>query len=316
MHPTPQLDQRYYLRDFRQLGERYAVRYSLPGAGNEDDAACLMQGRITEHRLPGGLVLVSSDVLAFHSYRADSLRMPCLSLALVLEGHAALSFTHDQALLAGHCVTTLCADGRPMSAVHFAGTRLRGLNLALNAPEDLPDAQLAQLLHNALRGNGSRMHCGPLPVHLRQAIADLLGGRWHGSLQALLCEGVALQLLAHALAGLEADAERAGSLSPRDRQLLERVRERLHQAPGEEHSLGELAQLACMSSSSLRSKFRQAYGQTVFGYLRERRLEVAHAQLQQGWSVQQAAHFVGYRHASNFATAFRQRFGVAPGSCG
>ncbi len=316
MHPIPQLDQRYYLRDFRQLGERYAVRYSLPGAGSEDDDICLMQGLIAEHRLPGGMVMVSSDVLPFHNYRADSLRMPCLGLALVLEGRAALSFTRDQALLAGHCVTSLCADGRPMSAVHFAGTRLRGLSLALNAAEDLPDAQLAQLLHNALGGRGSRMHCGPLPMHLRQAIADLLGGRWLGSLQSLLCQGVALQLLAHALAGLEHPGEQVGYLSSRDRQLLERVRERLHQAPAEEHSLSELAQLACMSSSSLRSKFRQAYGQTVFGYLRERRLEVAHEQLQQGWSVQQAAHFVGYRHASNFATAFRQRFGVAPGSCG
>lgn len=316
MHPIPRLDQRYYLRDFRQLGERHAVRYSLPGAGNEDDATCLMQGLIAEHRLPGGLVLVSSDVLPFHSYRADSLRMPCLGLALLLEGSAALSFTRDQSLLPGHCVTSLCADDRPMSALHLAGARLRGLNLALQTPEQLSDERLAQLLHDALRRRGSQMNGMSLPMNVRLAIDDLLGGRWQGSLQNLLCQGVALQLLAHALAGLESAREQAGHLGSRDRRLLERVRERLHQAPGEEHSLTELAQLACMSSSSLRSKFRAAYGQTVFGYLRERRLQVAHGRLQQGWSVQQAAHFVGYRHASNFATAFRQRFGVAPGSCG
>ncbi|KAF0864318.1 helix-turn-helix transcriptional regulator [Pseudomonas sp. LD120] len=314
MFQSQPLNQRYYLRDFRQFGERYAVQYSLPGLGAEDDDTCLMEGHIAEHRLPSGLTLVNSHVLPFHTYQADALLMPCFSLALVLEGRAALAFTRDQQLLPGAFMASLCADGQPMSAVHVGGVRLRGLNLSLACPDDLQDQPLAQLLDNALRKGGSRMHCGPLPGHLRQAIDELLSGQWSGALQNVLCQGVSLQLLAHALAGLDAAEPRAASLSPRDRQLLERVRERLHQLPAEEHALNELAQLACMSSSSLRSKFRAAYGQTVFGYLRERRLDVAQAQLQQGWSVQQAAHFVGYRHASNFATAFRQRFGVSPSS--
>ena len=42
------------------------------------------------------------------------------------------------------------------------------------------------------------------------------------------------------------------------------------------------------------------------------RLQLACEQLRQGCSVQQAAHFVGYRHATNFATAFRARYGIAP----
>ena len=90
------------------------------------------------------------------------------------------------------------------------------------------------------------------------------------------------------------------------------MRERLHDAPGEDHTLEALAKLACMSPSTLRAKFQAAYRQSVFSWLRERRLEVARQHLAQGWSVQQAAHFVGYRHATNFATAFRERYGVAP----
>jgi AraC-like DNA-binding protein len=67
-----------------------------------------------------------------------------------------------------------------------------------------------------------------------------------------------------------------------------------------------------MSPSTLRAKFRAAYQCSVFSWLRERRLEVAREQLARGCSVQQAAHCVGYRHATNFATAFRERYGVAP----
>ncbi|VFR19792.1 Transcriptional regulator AlcR in siderophore [Alcaligin] cluster [plant metagenome] len=71
-----------------------------------------------------------------------------------------------------------------------------------------------------------------------------------------------------------------------------------------------------MSSSTLRVKFQAAYHCSVFNWLRERRLEVAHQRLARGWSVQQAADFVGYRHATNFATAFRARYGVAPSQRG
>ncbi|MDL4863984.1 helix-turn-helix domain-containing protein, partial [Halomonas elongata] len=52
----------------------------------------------------------------------------------------------------------------------------------------------------------------------------------------------------------------------------------------------------------------------VFDDLREYRLSLARDYLTRGFSVQQAAHFCGYRHASNFATAFRRHYGVAPSS--
>lgn len=67
-----------------------------------------------------------------------------------------------------------------------------------------------------------------------------------------------------------------------------------------------------MSPSGLRSKFRATYGLSVFGYLRKCRLNLAWHYLEQGYSVQQAAHRSGYRHATNFATAFRRQFGVSP----
>ncbi|MEP1582208.1 MAG: helix-turn-helix domain-containing protein [Marinobacter sp.] len=46
--------------------------------------------------------------------------------------------------------------------------------------------------------------------------------------------------------------------------------------------------------------------------MRKCRLNLAWHYLEQGYSVQQAAHRSGYRHATNFATAFRRQFGVSP----
>lgn len=53
--------------------------------------------------------------------------------------------------------------------------------------------------------------------------------------------------------------------------------------------LAQLAALAAMSPSSLRSKFRQRYGCTLFDYLRDCRLALARRYLLEGHSVQQAA---------------------------
>lgn len=302
---------RYLLSDFHALGHRYNVHYSLPeGDGGEDDP-CLMQGRISEHGLAPGFSLVHSDVQPYHTFRADSLDMPGLSLALVLDGEATISYTAVQRLQPGTCMTTLCADGRPMSALHRRGANLRGLNLAVRQPEDVGEEALADLIQARLRSHGSVLSHWQLPAYLLAGIEELLAARWQGPLQHILCQGVSLQLLAHALAQFEPKPT-SSTLCARDRLMLERVREHLHLQPGDDHNLADLARLACMSSSSLRGKFRLLYGQSVFAYLRDRRLDQARQLLNEGWRIQQAAHYVGYRHASNFATAFRQRFGQSP----
>ena len=46
---------------------------------------------------------------------------------------------------------------------------------------------------------------------------------------------------------------------------------------------------AAMSSSSLRTKFRQAYGHSVFDYLRDCRLEGWHERIAGRWSYRQLA---------------------------
>ncbi len=97
------------------------------------------------------------------------------------------------------------------------------------------------------------------------------------------------------------------------RERLERVRRYLHDDPSHAHSLVELARLACMSPSSLRRHFAQQYGSSVFDYLHEQRMRHAEQGLRKdGWTVEQAAAASGYRHPSNFAAAFRKRFGLVP----
>ena len=77
--------------------------------------------------------------------------------------------------------------------------------------------------------------------------------------------------------------------------------------------LATLAHQVGTNPRSLNEAFRCHLGHTVFGYLREARLKAAHRLLVESTlSIQRIADRVGYPQAANFATAFRDRYGVTP----
>lgn len=75
----------------------------------------------------------------------------------------------------------------------------------------------------------------------------------------------------------------------------------------------ELARLLGTNEKRLSRAFREELGQTVFEYLRGERLRIAQ-QLLTGTplSIAHIAEEIGFSSAANFATAFRERFGVSP----
>lgn len=78
-------------------------------------------------------------------------------------------------------------------------------------------------------------------------------------------------------------------------------------------TLPELARRAGLSETSLKRGFRRLFGQTVFGHLRARRMQLARTLLESGeCTVLEAAVRVGYSNPSNFSAAFRREFGLNP----
>lgn len=78
-------------------------------------------------------------------------------------------------------------------------------------------------------------------------------------------------------------------------------------------SLLELAHLVRLNDYKLKRGFKELYGTTVFGFLREKRFEYALDLLrkEQG-NVTQVASEVGYNNLSAFSKGFREKFGVSP----
>jgi AraC family transcriptional activator of pyochelin receptor len=78
-------------------------------------------------------------------------------------------------------------------------------------------------------------------------------------------------------------------------------------------SLLELARQVGLNDYKLKLGFRQVFGTTAFGYLWHYRMEQARQLLIDGQhNVKEVATIVGYSKQSNFAAAFRKKFGVNP----
>lgn len=77
-------------------------------------------------------------------------------------------------------------------------------------------------------------------------------------------------------------------------------------------TIEELAFLANRSLSSFKRDFEQLYQVSPQRYIRERKLEIACAELLKGRQASELYHFYGYDNPSNFNTAFKNKYGLTP----
>lgn len=78
-------------------------------------------------------------------------------------------------------------------------------------------------------------------------------------------------------------------------------------------SLMDLAKQVGTNECYLKKQFKQVFGNTVYGYLHEKRMEKSKELLQEEQSkVSEVAKSIGYKHGSHFAAAFKKYFGFLP----
>lgn len=77
-------------------------------------------------------------------------------------------------------------------------------------------------------------------------------------------------------------------------------------------NLTELAFLANRSLATFKRDFEKEYQVSPGKYIRERKLDAAQHQLKEGTSVHEIYLQLGYDNVSNFAAAFKKKFGLSP----
>jgi AraC family transcriptional regulator, transcriptional activator of the genes for pyochelin and ferripyochelin receptors len=201
--------------------------------------------------------------------------------------------------------------------------QLLKIDLHLQAPADRTDLSSEQLalipaeLHGIVSQRPDLWHqsLGAIAPNIQFVLQQILNCPYTGSIQQVYLEGKALELIALQTAQwIESSPSRATQpLKPSDIDRIYQARDLVTQRMDDPPSLLDLARAVGLNDCTLKRGFRQVFGTTVFGYLRQQRLIKAQQLLQDTeMSVAEVTCQVGYSHAGHFAAAFKREFGVSP----
>ena len=150
-------------------------------------------------------------------------------------------------------------------------------------------------------------------------LGQLLNCPYSGQLGLIFQESKAIELIAHKLAQIQSTVKTDPTPEKLPANDVERVRAAktlLQSNLDHPPRLSDLARAVGTTHSQLNRAFNMMFGTSVFGYLREMRLEEARILLQRGsMNVTETAMTVGYNRISSFSRAFSDRFGITPMRC-
>ena len=180
--------------------------------------------------------------------------------------------------------------------------------------EATEDTRLAEvILRNFFGNTGSYISSLKSTPILNKARAAITSNPYTGVLSEYYIKSITYEILAELFRCLDGDVGADELRGARERAKIltacEILEANLHDPPPVEF----LARDAGMSRTKFNDVFRSVTGNTVFGWIVQKRLDVAIDQLQRGGiSLKKLSHSLGYTHQSAFTAAFRNRFGVSP----
>lgn len=265
-------------------------------------------------------VSLAGGVLRFDApMRVTEVVEPGFKLVLVLGGQIHYQLRERQAICVQGPAFHLSLNKEPFTVQHefdptvaleYVAVRMPAMSLAQEFGIDSEwlarrasgqrGVVLDQRADRVLQGLGRQMLLCPM----------------QGTIRQVFLTGKALELAATVMAGLDrrSDPVDTSPLRAHDVRRLRAAQDILRQRLADPPSLPELARLVGTNVNKLTTGFRQLFGCSVYGFLREQRLELAYRLIATGHSsVTQAARACGYAE-SHFTKVFRQRFGVTPSS--
>lgn len=130
----------------------------------------------------------------------------------------------------------------------------------------------------------------------------------------LFYQGKILELLALYFSERKPDTESCPFLNNEDIvRKIKHAKEHLLKHEQDAPTLKELSRLVGLNEYQLKAGFKEIYGNTVYGYLLDHKMDHARVILDsQKFQVAQVAYQVGYTNPSHFIAAFKKRYGVTP----
>ncbi|NDJ17070.1 helix-turn-helix transcriptional regulator [Myxacorys almedinensis] len=182
-----------------------------------------------------------------------------------------------------------------------------------NSEGQLPEA-LQSLVRRSDQEYYSRSGVATLPM---QTIAQqILQCPYQGIAKRMYLESKVLELMSLLITQqieIQTGEPQISLLRPDQIERLHYAKEILLHQLQNPPTLMQLARKVGLNECTLKRGFREVFGKTVYGYLRDYRMEQARSLLEAGdMNITEIARAIGFRDRSPFALAFRKHFGVNP----
>ncbi len=153
-----------------------------------------------------------------------------------------------------------------------------------------------------------------IPSHLLVELNQLFNIHVSANANRLFYQGKILELLALYFSHQKPDTESCPFLNDQDTvRKIKNAKEHLLKHLDAPPTQKELARLAGLNEYQLKAGFKEIYGNTVFGYLLDHKLDHARVLLDsKKFQVAEVAYQIGYSNPSHFIAAFKKKFGVTP----
>ncbi|KAA2245373.1 helix-turn-helix transcriptional regulator [Chitinophaga agrisoli] len=179
------------------------------------------------------------------------------------------------------------------------------------------NAPLQRFAENILQGKNVMLseRWGSIDAPIQQVLQQIIHCKYGGDLKKLFLLSKSIELLVLCAESYEAANARQDAFlkSKTDKEKIIAVRdlinERVHCPP----NLSEIARTVGLNEYKLKRGFKETFNNTVFGYLTEQRLQLAHQYLRDTQKTAAEISFeLGYATPQHFNNAFKKKFGVTP----
>lgn len=221
-----------------------------------------------------------------------------------------------------HPALRLLSTANPQETTHLRNTRIR--KIAILAESAFLHHYLQKEIRNDLLLQAARTshpYTEPIPFEYRPVLEEIFHAGHAAPLHHLLLHNRLLLLAEKFLYAFinKTPQPQPGSINwgkarEKDVEALREVMKmlsdtQLHKFP----SIETLSRTAMMSSTKLKTRFKQIYGMKLYEFYNHHRLLQAKEMLRTGsYSVKQVGVNIGFSNLSNFAKAFKKEFGVLP----
>ncbi|SKA09684.1 AraC-type DNA-binding protein [Chitinophaga eiseniae] len=156
---------------------------------------------------------------------------------------------------------------------------------------------------------------GALDSQMEQVIAQIRYSKYAGDFQRLFLLSKSLELLVLSAESCTAADQRQNIYlkNKQDTEKIIAVRDLLNTRLDSPPSLTEIARTVGLNEYKLKRGFKEKFNNTVFGYLTDQRLHLAHQYLRDtGKTAAEIAAELGYATPQHFNNAFKKKFGFTP----